>query len=163
MPQFPALLQSPHKPRPTYMYSGSTACTQTLIVIDHIIVIVVCQVSTRERLSSRATRRCYTEIALTRETVVVMMKLIIDASLTHPPSLSRRDSLHGTIRYVDQSDEDCVAQFFWSPEPLQFGDQVEFQVCSRTYDRLVYAADIRVLEKAKDIRFRVGGWVGSAP
>ena len=49
----------------------------------------------------------------------------------------------------------AVVPFFWAPEPLQFGDQVEFHIGRRTYDRLSFALDIRVVQKAQDIRFKV--------
>lgn len=64
------------------------------------------------------------------------------------------DGDHGTIHYLDSSGEPRVLNFYWSPEPLQFGDQVEFRVATRSYDKLALAVDIRVLQKSKDIRFR---------
>ena len=48
-----------------------------------------------------------------------------------------------------------MVNFYWSVEPLQFGDQVEFRVATRSYDKLEFALDIKVLQKSKDIRFRV--------
>lgn len=48
-----------------------------------------------------------------------------------------------------------MINFYWSPEPLQFGDQVDFRIATRSYDQLVYATDLLVFEKAKDIRFKV--------
>ena len=48
-----------------------------------------------------------------------------------------------------------MVKFCWSPEPLQFGDQVQFRIASRTYDHFVYAVDIAVEQTAKEIRFRV--------
>jgi alkyl hydroperoxide reductase subunit AhpC len=50
-----------------------------------------------------------------------------------------------------------MVKFYWSPEPLQFGDQIQFRIASRTYDHLVYAVDIQVEQTAKEIRFRVSG------
>ena len=53
-----------------------------------------------------------------------------------------------------------VVKYFWSAERLQFGDQVEFRVTTRTYDQLVFATDISVAQRAKDIKFKVGmDWV----
>ena len=65
------------------------------------------------------------------------------------------DIPHGTIHYMDQSGEEGVVKFFWSSESLQFGDQVEFLMGVRTYDQFLYAVDIKVLQRAKDIRFMV--------
>lgn len=76
----------------------------------------------------------------------------ISSSPSH--SLSR-DGDHGTIHYVDSTGEPQVVSYYWSGESLQFGDQVEFQVATRSYDKLVMAVDIKVLQKSKDIRFRV--------
>lgn len=50
-----------------------------------------------------------------------------------------------------------IVKFYWSPEPLQFGDQVQFRIATRTYDHLIYAVDIMVEQTAKEIRFRVRG------
>ena len=65
------------------------------------------------------------------------------------------DGDHGTIHYLDKAGEAEVINFYWSPEFLQFGDQVEFRVATRSYDNLSVAVDIRVVQKSKDIRFRV--------
>ena len=65
------------------------------------------------------------------------------------------DADHGTIRFIGPSGEVELINFYWSPEPLQFGDQVDFRIGTRSYDQLVYATDLVVFEKAKDIRFRV--------
>ena len=73
-------------------------------------------------------------------------------SLTHTHC---RDGDHGTIHYLNLSGEPQVVNFYWSPEPLQFGDQVEFCVATRSYDKLQLATDISVVQKAKDIHFRV--------
>ena len=70
---------------------------------------------------------------------------------THSPS----DADHGTIRFLGPNGEVEVVKFFWTSEPLQFGDQVEFSITTRSYDQLVFADDIRIQQKAKDIRFRV--------
>ena len=70
------------------------------------------------------------------------------------------DADHGTIRFIGPSGEVELINFYWSPEPLQFGDQIDFRIGTRTYDQLVYATDLVVFEKAKDIRFRVSEIVG---
>lgn len=64
------------------------------------------------------------------------------------------DGDYGTIHYLNSSGEPQVVNFYWSVEPLQFGDQVEFRVATRSYDKLQFALDIKVLQKSKDIRFR---------
>lgn len=64
------------------------------------------------------------------------------------------DADHGTIRFIGPSGEVELINFYWSPEPLQFGDQVDFRIGTRSYDQLVYATDLAVFEKAKDIRFK---------
>ena len=56
-----------------------------------------------------------------------------------------------------------LINFYWSPEPLQFGDQVDFRIGTRSYDQLVYATDLVVFEKAKDIRFKVSGRLVGLP
>lgn len=66
------------------------------------------------------------------------------------------DADHGTIRFIGPTGEVELINFYWSPESLQFGDQVEFKIGTRSYDQLVYATDLVVMEKAKDIRFKVG-------
>ena len=48
-----------------------------------------------------------------------------------------------------------MVKFYWSPEPLHFGDIVEFCVATRSYDGLVYAVDVAVLQRAEDMSFRV--------
>ena len=48
-----------------------------------------------------------------------------------------------------------MVKYFWSAERLQFGDQVEFRVTTRTYDQLVFATDISVAQRGKDIKFKV--------
>ena len=65
------------------------------------------------------------------------------------------DGDHGTIHYINSSGEPQVINFYWSTEPLQFGDQVEFHVVTRSYDKLQLAVDIKICQKSKDIRFRV--------
>ena len=65
------------------------------------------------------------------------------------------DSDHGTIRYVDQSEEMGMVNFYWCSELLQFGDMVEFCMATRSFDGLRYAVDISVVQRARDIRFRV--------
>lgn len=70
------------------------------------------------------------------------------------PFKIQHDGDHGTIRYVDPSGEPDTVNFYWTSELLQFGDQVEFRLATRTYDGLVYAVDIHVTQRAKDIRFR---------
>lgn len=65
------------------------------------------------------------------------------------------DGDYGTIRYQDTVGEVKVVPFYWSSEPLQFGDQVEFRVGLRSYDQLCYALEIKVVQKARDIRFKV--------
>ena len=65
------------------------------------------------------------------------------------------DGDHGTIRFIGPTGDVEVVKFYWSSEPLQFGDQVDFRVATRSYDQLVYATDIRVVQKAKDIKFMV--------
>ena len=61
---------------------------------------------------------------------------------------------HGTIRFLTDSGIEII-KFYWSPEPLHFGDQVQFRIATRSYDNLMYAADIMVEQIAKEIRFRV--------
>lgn len=65
------------------------------------------------------------------------------------------DADHGTIRFIGPSGDVELINFYWSPELLQFGDQVDFRIGTRSYDQLVYATDLVVFEKAKDIRFKV--------
>lgn len=65
------------------------------------------------------------------------------------------DGPHGTIRFLTHSGDVEIIKFHWSPEPLQFGDQVQFRIATRSYDQLVYATDILVELTAKEIRFRV--------
>lgn len=66
---------------------------------------------------------------------------------------------HGTIRFLTDAGQVEVVKFYWSPEPLQFGDQVQFRIATRSYDKLIYAVDIMVEQTAKEIRFRVCvGW-----
>ncbi|XP_064387702.1 cold shock domain-containing protein E1-like [Halichondria panicea] len=60
----------------------------------------------------------------------------------------------GTIRFLGPTGDVEVVKFYWSSDRLQFGDQVEFQVATRSYDNLVFATDVRVVQKAKDIKFR---------
>jgi len=48
-----------------------------------------------------------------------------------------------------------MVNFYWCPEVLQFGDMVDFCVATRSYDGLKYAVDIAVVQRARDIRFRV--------
>ena len=48
-----------------------------------------------------------------------------------------------------------MVKFYWSSELLQFGDQVQFRIATRSFDNLVYALDILVEQTAKEIRFRV--------
>ena len=81
--------------------------------------------------------------------------------MTISPSSHCSDGDHGTIRYVDPSGEPDTVNFYWTSELLQFGDQVEFRLATRTYDGLVYAVDIHVTQRAKDIRFRVRGQGGT--
>ena len=69
--------------------------------------------------------------------------------------LPTSDADHGTIRFIGPTGEVELINFYWSPESLQFGDQVEFKIGTRSYDQLVYATDLVVMEKAKDIRFKV--------
>ena len=71
------------------------------------------------------------------------------------PSPPSRDGDRGTIHYLDSSGEPQVVSYYWASEALQFGDQVEFRVVTRSYDKLVTAVDIKVIQKSKDIRFRV--------
>ena len=73
----------------------------------------------------------------------------------HTHTHTHSDGDHGTIHYINLAGEPRVINFYWSAEPLQFGDQVEFSVATRSYDKLQMAVDIRVTQKAKDIRFRV--------
>jgi cold shock CspA family protein len=64
------------------------------------------------------------------------------------------DGDRGTVHYLDSSGEPQVVSYYWASEALQFGDQVEFRVATRSYDKLVTAVDIKVMQKSKDIRFR---------
>ena len=73
------------------------------------------------------------------------------------PSSHCSDGDHGTIHYMDPSGEGETVNFYWTSELLQFEDQVEFRLATRTYDGLAYAVDIHVTQRAKDIRFRVSG------
>ncbi len=71
------------------------------------------------------------------------------------------DAPRGTIRFLSEGGQVEVVKFYWSPELLQFGDQVQFKIATRSYDNLVYAVDIVVEQTAKEIRFRVrpGVWL----
>ena len=65
------------------------------------------------------------------------------------------DAPHGTIRFLTSAGEVEMVKFYWSPEPLQFGDQVQFRIATRSYDGLIYAVELVVEQTAKEIRFRV--------
>ena len=71
-------------------------------------------------------------------------------------SLFFSTSDYGIIRFHvgDGAGEEEIT-FYWSPEPLRFGDQVQFQVACRCYDELCYATNIKVVQWAKDFRFQV--------
>ena len=48
-----------------------------------------------------------------------------------------------------------MVNFYWCSELLQFGDMVTFHMAARSFDGLKYAVDISVVQRARDIRFRV--------
>ena len=48
-----------------------------------------------------------------------------------------------------------IINYYWSSEQLQFGDHVEFRIGTRSFDKLQYADELKVQQRAKDIRFKV--------
>lgn len=82
--------------------------------------------------------------------VLVVVEVVFCISL-----VACSEAPHGTIRFLSDVGQVEVVKFYWSSEPLQFGDQVQFKIVTRSYDNLVYALDIVVEQTAKEIRFRV--------
>jgi cold shock CspA family protein len=64
------------------------------------------------------------------------------------------DSPCGMINYVIGDDKEGVVRYYWSQEVAQFGDQVEFQLARRSFDNLMYAVHIKVVQKGQNIRFK---------
>lgn len=85
----------------------------------------------------------------------------VHSSPAPPRTWPHSDGDFGTIRYQDNVGEVKVVPFYWSSEPLMFGDQVEFRVGLRTYDQLCYALEMKVVQKARDIRFKVACYLPS--
>ena len=86
----------------------------------------------------------------------VELELQTECSRNPPQPFKIQDTAdHGIIRFHvgDGAGEEEI-NFYWSPEPLRFGDQVEFQVACRCYDGLCYATSIKVVQWAKDFRFQ---------
>ena len=64
-------------------------------------------------------------------------------------------SAHGVIQFDGGERGMSIINYYWSCEQLQFGDHVEFRIATRSFDKLQYADELKVQQRAKDIRFKV--------